>query len=289
MDYGLHLVILACIYLVLAPSLNLLVGYTGLLSLSHAAFFGIGAYASALTGLRLGWGFPGGLAVAVVVAGVLAALLAVPSLRLRGDYFILGSLGFQVIIHDVLYNWDPVTNGAWGLSDIPRPRLGPVTLASHGGILLLYAPIALLCLLLVWRVAVSPFGRVLTAIREDETAATALGKDVWGCKMRVFVMASALAAVGGALYAHYVTYIDPTTFGFVESVYILSLVVVGGAGNTRGPVVGVVVLLLLPEAIRFVGFPTSVAGNLRQMVYAAMMLAFLLVRPRGLAGEAVLS
>jgi branched-chain amino acid transport system permease protein len=285
MDYVLSVLIFVSIYLVLASSLNLVLGHAGLLSLSHAAFYGIGAYVSALTALRFGWTFGPSALAAAAVAALLAAILAVPSMKLRGDYFILGSLGFQVIIHDVLYNWDAVTNGPWGLSGIPHPRLLGATLTSNLEHLRLYLPVAVASLLAMHWVSRAPFGKVLNAIREDEVATVALGKDVRSFRVRAFAFASALAAVAGAMYAHYVTYIDPTSFTFVESVYILSLVVVGGAGNTRGPILGAVVLVILPELLRFVALPSTYASNVRQIIYGLMLVSFILLRPKGLAGE----
>ena len=285
MDYVATVLILVSIYLVLSSSLNLLLGHAGLLSLSHAAFYGIGAYVSALTALRFGWTFGPSVVAAAATAALLAAILAVPSMKLRGDYFILGSLGFQIIIHDVIYNWDAVTNGPWGLSGIPHPSLLGTSLTSNFQHLSLYLPVAVACLAVTHWVSRAPFGKVLNAIREDEVATLALGKDVRGFRMRAFALASALAAIAGAMYAHYVTYIDPSSFTFVESVYILSLVVVGGAGNTRGPILGAVVLVVLPELLRFVALPSTYASNVRQIIYGLMLVIFILARPKGLAGE----
>ncbi len=285
MEYAVSILILLAIYLVLASSLNLVLGHAGLLSLSHAAFYGIGAYVSALTALRFGWSFALSTLSAALVAAALAAFLAIPSMKLRGDYFILGSLGFQVIIHDVISNWDSVTSGTWGLSGIPHPMLLGVTFQSNLQHLSLYAPITLLCLFVTHRASRAGFGKVLNAIREDETATTALGKDVRAFRMRAFALASALAAVAGAMYAHYVTFIDPSSFTFVESVYILSLVVVGGAGNTRGPILGAVVLVVLPELLRFVAVPSAYAANVRQIIYGLMLVIFAVMRPKGLVGE----
>lgn len=285
MEYLQSVAILLLIYLVLASSLNLIVGHAGLLSLSHAAFYGLGAYVSALTAMRLGWGFAASVLSGLAVAAALAAILAVPSMKLRGDYFILGSLGFQIIIHDILYNWDAVTNGPWGLSGIPRPRLFEAVPSTHAEYLWLYLPVTGLCLFVAHRVSRAPFGKVLNALREDEQATVALGKNVRAFRIRIFAVASGLAAVAGAMYAHYITYIDPSSFTFVESVYILSLVIVGGAGNTRGPILGALVIVLLPEALRFLALPSAYASNIRQLIYGLMLIGFIVWRPKGLAGE----
>jgi branched-chain amino acid transport system permease protein len=287
MEFVLSILVLLLIYVVLASSLNLIVGHAGLLSLSHAAFYGIGAYVSALAGLRLGWSFLESALAGAVLAAILAAVLALPLMRLRGDYFVLGSLGFQIIIFDVLYNWDAVTNGPWGLEGIPQPNLLGIEVRTDGDYVLAYIPLAALCVFIAHWAARAPFGRVLNAIREDEGATITLGKDVRWFRMRAFALASALAAVAGAMYAHFVTYIDPTSFTFLESVYILSLMVIGGAGNTRGPILGAVVLVVVPELLRFVGLPTALESNARAMIYGAMLIVFCLFRPKGLVGEDV--
>lgn len=287
MDYALSIVILLCIYVVLASSLNIVLGHTGLLSLSHGAFYGVGAYASALVAMASGWSFPVTLVIACLVTAALAAALALPLLRLRGDYFILGSLGFQVILIDIIYNWDGLTNGPWGLSGVPRPGFLGIEVSSQLEYVLLYAPLAIICVALAHYLTTSPFGRVLNAIREDEVATTAFGKSVPWFRVSAFAMSAGLAAAGGAMYAHYVTYIDPTSFTFLESVYILSLVVVGGVANTRGPLIGAFVLVLAPELLRFVGFSSGMDSNIRQLLYGAMLMAFCLWRSRGIAGRDV--
>jgi len=287
MDYALSIVILLCIYGVLTSSLNMVLGHTGLLSLSHGAFYGVGAYTSALVAMASGWPFPVTLLLACLFTAVVAAALALPLLRLRGDYFILGSLGFQIILTDILYNWDSVTNGPWGLSGVPRPAFFGLQVDSHLDYVLLYAPITVLCVAVAHYLTSSPFGRVLNAIREDEVATTALGKSVPWFRVSVFALSAGLAAAGGAMYAHYVTYIDPTSFTFLESVYILSLVVVGGVANTRGPLIGAVVLVVAPELFRFVGFSSGVDSNIRQLLYGVMLMAFCLWRSRGIAGRDV--
>jgi branched-chain amino acid transport system permease protein len=287
LDYLLTIVILLAIYALLASSLNVVVGHGGLLSLCHAGFYAIGAYASALTALRWGFSFPVTAMVAAVSAALCAGLIAIPLLKLRGDYFILGSLGFQIIIVDLIQNGDPVTNGAMGLSRIPRPRVFGFEIGTHLEYAALYMVIATGSILLLHYVTTSPFGRALNAVREDETAVTALGRDVRWIRIRAFAIAAAGAGVAGAMYAHYVTYLDATSFTFAESVYILSLVIVGGVATTRGPILGALLLVLLPEALRFVGFSSDLDSNIRQLVYGMLLILFASLRPRGLAGRDV--
>jgi len=175
MSYFFHVLVLINIYIVLALSLNLLVGYTGLLSLCHAAFYGIGAYIGTLLMVDGGLGFWPAMGCAIVGTALLSLLISLPSLRLKGDYFVLASLGFQVIVFAVLYNWTAVTEGSYGIPGIPRPTVAGMTIDSPGAYFLFTGVIALICTGLFYLLGASPFGRVLKAIREDELAAAALG------------------------------------------------------------------------------------------------------------------
>lgn len=287
MDYALSIVILLAIYVILASSLNVVLGHGGLLSLCHAGFYAIGAYAAALTGIKYGWGFLATCAAAIIVTAAIAAMLAIPLLKLRGDYFILGSLSFQIIIIDVIYNSDWLTNGALGLSRIPRPRIFGFEATTQLQYALLYALVALVAVAVLNYVTKSPFGSALNAVREDEVAATALGKNVRSIRIRAFAVSAAGAGLAGALYAHYVTYIDPTSFTFTKSVYILSLVIVGGVGTTRGPILGALLLVAMPELLRFVGFSSSFDSNLRALLYGLLLIVFAYARPSGIAGRNV--
>ena len=287
MDYILSIAIILAIYVILASSLNVVLGHGGLLSLCHAGFYAIGAYTAALLGTGLGLKFLATVAGAALVAAIIAALLAIPLLRLRGDYFILGSLGFQIIIIDIIYNSDWLTNGALGISRIPRPQFLGFEAQSHLQYAVLYGAVAFLCVLAINYVMISPFGRTLHAVREDEVAASALGKNVRSIRIRAFALSAAGAGVGGALYAHFTTYIDATSFTFTESIYILSLVIVGGVATTRGPLLGALLLVALPEMLRFVGFSGGADANLRQLIYGLLLIAFAMLRPSGLAGKNV--
>ncbi|MGE3876962.1 MAG: branched-chain amino acid ABC transporter permease [Parvibaculaceae bacterium] len=287
MDYALSIVILLAIYMVLASSLNVVLGHGGLLSLCHAGFYAIGAYAAALTGINFGWSFLATAAAAITITALIASLLAIPLLKLRGDYFILGSLGFQIIIIDIIYNSDWLTNGAVGLSRIPRPRIFGFEVATHLEYALLYVAVALIVIAVIHYFTTSPFGSALNAVREDEVAATALGKNVRSIRIRAFAISAAGAGLAGALYAHYVTYIDPTSFTFTESVYILSLVIVGGVATTRGPILGALLLVAVPELLRFVGFSSNIDSNLRALLYGLLLIVFAFARPSGIAGRNV--
>jgi branched-chain amino acid transport system permease protein len=273
------------IYTILSVSLNLIAGYTGLISIAHAAFYGVGAYVAALMVLKLQTPFSANIVCAVILSGLLGALVGIPSLRIRDDYFVIATFAFQVITFSVLNNWISFTGGPMGLPGIPQPAIFGVQVTSHVGFLLL---VGVLCALTLWvtrRIVRSPFGRVLKAIREDEVFAQAAGKNVAAYKVLVFVIGAGMAAVAGVMYAHYVSFIDPTSFTVMESIFIISIVIIGGAGSLWGPVVGAVVLVVLPELLRFVGLPISVAANLRQIIYGGLLVVFMMWRPRGFLGE----
>jgi branched-chain amino acid transport system permease protein len=285
MEYGLHIAILAGIYLILATGLNLIAGYAGLVSIAHAAFFGIGAYTAALMALNLHSPMVVNLVCAIALAGMIGAVVGAPSLRIRDDYFVIATFAFQVIVFNVLNNWVSFTGGPMGLPGIPQPTIFGWTISSPAAFLLLAGCCCAAVLLICHRIVHSPFGRVLTAIREDEVLAQAAGKNVARYKVLVFVIGAAMAAVGGVLYAHYISFIDPTSFTVMESIFVLSVVIIGGAGSPWGPVAGAVVLVTLPELLRFLGLPSAVAANVRQILYGTALVACMMWRPQGLLGE----
>jgi branched-chain amino acid transport system permease protein len=285
MNYVLHLITIFCLYAALVQSLNLCVGYGGMLSLCHAAFYGVGAYVSTLLLLNAGWPFAISLAVAMISTGLLAWLVSLPASRLRGDFFILATLGFQMITFAVLYNWVDVTNGPQGIPGVPRPSLFGIVISTPLAFVILAVAVAALCCGLVWWLVASPYGRTLQAVREDEIAAASLGKDVNAFKRSAFTWAGAVAAVPGVLFATYSSYIDPTSFGLEESIFILCMLVIGGAGNIQGPLIGAIVLTLFPELLRFLGLHDSIAANLRQILYGLAIVVMMRMRPQGIAGK----
>jgi branched-chain amino acid transport system permease protein len=284
MNYALHVLILISIYMILSLSLNLLVGFTGLVSVCHAAFYGFGAYVFALLMMRQGINAVLALVVAIVATSLFSLVVSVPSLRLRGDYFVLGTLAFQFIVFDILNNLVSLTGGPFGITGIPAFHFFGISINTPARFALLSFAVAGLCIFLMRLILSSPFGQVLKALREDELSSQALGKNVAATKIKVFALASAFAAVAGVLYAVYMTYIDPSSFTIDESIFVLSIVLIGGLGNIKGPIVGTVLLLSLAEALRFVGIPSAVAPNVRQIIYGALLVVFMYFRPQGLVG-----
>ena len=287
MDYLLHILIVAIIYGIFAVSLNLELGLTGLYNFGHVAFFGIGAYTSALLSLA---GFPvtvsmlGGMAAACVTG----AVISVPALRLTGDYFGIATLAFAEMIRLFFLNERWLTKGPMGLPGIPRP------LGIHGGVsglpffLLLSACVALGVFLIARRIIRSPFGRALKVVREDEYVAQALGKNVFSLKMRIMAAGSLLAGLAGALYGHYVTYISPSDFTLNETILVLLCVVLGGRGTQWGPVLGAFLVIFFQELLRFLPIPIDFGrfvAPLQGMVYGAVLILLMLKRPEGILRE----
>lgn len=284
MNYFLHLLVYFEIYAIVALSLNLLIGYGGLLQVAHAAYYGIGAYTAALLWTKLGWGFLPGLLVGALSAAVLSLLVSLPAWRFRGDYFVMISIAVQTLIYAVLYNWTELTNGPFGISGISRPVIIDYNFVTTASVAVIYGIIAIglgtIMALLTW----SPFGRVLQAMRDDEIAARSIGIPVDWLKLQTFALASAMVGIAGGLYAAYVSYIDPTSFSLNESILMLSMVIVGGTGNVRGPLIGAAVLILLPEGLRFLALPDSIAANMQMLAYGLLLIVMMHLRPQGLAG-----
>jgi branched-chain amino acid transport system permease protein len=287
-DFWIHVANLAAIYAILGLSLNLLVGYAGLFSMATGALYGVGAYAFALTTTKLGLPLPVTLLAAVLVPAAVGAVVAIPSLRISGDYLVIASFGLQTLIIAALTNLDGLTGGPGGIYGIPAPALGPLTpSADPASYLPLTLAAAVLVTLAMLALTRSPFGRALEMIRDDEIAAAAAGRNVVALKVTAFMISSGMAGIAGALYASYVSFIDPTSFAVLVSVFVLSIVVAGGAGTVRGSLVGAVAVVLLSESVRYVPVDDRLAGSIRQAVYGLLLIAVVFIRPRGLAGRSL--
>ena len=275
-QFVLHMLSLVAISATVALGLQLLLGFSGQLSIGQAAFYGIGAYASGLLSTKLGLPFP----LAFLAAGLIAALtslLMVPITRLTGAYLAVATLGFSILVYLVLKNEEWLTGGSFGLMGIPRASLFGYVLAKPAYAYLLCVSVAALVYLSLLRLERSRFGRAINAIRQNEDAARACGVQVTLLKSQCFVIAAFVAGLGGSLYAHQVRYLAPTDFTFWKSVEILIMVVIGGMGSLFGAVLGAAVVVLLPEALREV-------GDYRMLVFGAILMAVMLFGESGLAG-----
>jgi branched-chain amino acid transport system permease protein len=285
MAYFIHLAILISIYAILGLSLNLVVGYTGLLSVAQAAFYGLGAYVTALLLVNSGWNFFLAMLVGILATGFIAVLVGLVLSKFDGDYYALASLGFGVILYSVFLNWQNVTNGPLGIPGIPRPNFFGFTFADNFSFLLLALVFVAIVYFVSRFIVRSSFGRILKAIREDEKAIQIFGYKTIYYKLTIFVAGAMMAAVAGSLYAAYITYIDPSTFVVNESIFIVAIIILGGLASLRGSLIGAVFLVLLPEFLRFVGFPDEVAAQMRQAMYGLLLVLLMLYRPQGLVGE----
>jgi branched-chain amino acid transport system permease protein len=286
--YLMHLLIIICIYVILAASLNLAVGYTGLLNLGHVAFYAVGAYTSALLALNFNIPFWFGLIAGGLLAALFGFLLSYPTLRLKGDYLALGTLGFSIIIESVLKNWTSLTRGPLGLPGIPKPELFGFVFSSLESYTLLALALATLTFFILFRLGKSPFGRLLRAIKDDEIATKTVGKDTFATKAQALAVSAFFAGIAGSLYAHYITFIDPTSFSITETILVFSMVLIGGTRSMWGSLAGAILLVLLPEPLRFLPLPSSIIGGMRQALYAALLIIVIRWRPDGLISEETL-
>ena len=281
MNYLLHICIMLAIYGMLASSANLLIGYSGLLTMAHAAFYGLGAYVYALLSLHFNWPFWATLPCAVAAGALVGWLFGLAALRFRNETFVLATIGFQMIVYVVLYNWTGLTRGPYGISGIPHPAVFGCRIETVPQFFLFAAVL----FTLYEKRVIRSFALSLKALRDNEAAAQTLGIPPRRQYIRAMIVGSALAAIPGVCFAGYVTYIDPTSFTLQESIFIASILLVGGSGNIKGPLCGVLFMLILPEVMRFVGLPDAIAANMREIIYGLLLIVLMYFRPRGLAGE----
>jgi branched-chain amino acid transport system permease protein len=282
-----HVLVLSGIATMLAVSFNLLCGYAGLLNLGHAAFFGVGAYSSAIVSMRLGLSPWLTLPVGGLAAAVCGVMLGIPSFRLRGPYLAIVTISFSEIIRMVATNWVELTRGSLGLYDIP-----PLTAIRVGGVAIEFVSersayyvvvlFGVAAYLLVRRLLRSDFGISLESMREDESGAEAIGIDTMQYKLTVFVLSAFLAGFAGALHAHYVRLISPEMLGLGETMTVLTMALVGGLGTLAGPVVGAVVVTFLSEALRALKDLLDV--DIRLVLYGAILMATVLFMRKGIVG-----
>ena len=283
--YLIHILILVSLYLILALSLQLCVGFSGLINLGHIVFFGIGAYVSTI--LTKNDILPFGLAllVSAISASVIGLVMILLTVKLKGDYLALATLALTYLFYSVTINWTSMTGGPYGLFGIEKPAILGIQFSSEYAFLLLILSATGLTYGAIYLITSSPFGKVMEAVRDDELGAKILGKNVFLVKSCSLGIAAFFAATAGALHAHYVSYIDPASFTLMQLIPILSIVIVGGLASLKGTAIATLILIILPELLRFAGFPYSVLGSMRQMIFALILILILLYRPKGLFGR----
>ena len=286
MEYFLHIVIMVNIYIVLVLSANLPIGMANLLTLGQAAFYGIGAYISAFFLMQYNLPFVVVVLAVMLLTGLFSYMVSFASVKLKGDYFVLATLGFQMIVYTVLYNWTSVTRGPYGIPGIPSVKLAGIwNVSGVYGYFFLTCMVVVAAGFLFRSVKYSPYGRVLRAMRNDELVVAAMGRNPVSFKSWAFFLSAAFSGLAGLMYASYVSYIDPTSFTLDESIFIISALFIGGTGNIRGPILGAVFVVVLPELLRFVGLPNAIVANMRQIIYGLALIGVMLYRPQGIWGE----
>lgn len=290
MEYLFHVIYLLCIYVMLVLSANLTTGMANLLTMCQAAFYGIGAYIGTFFLFQFNISFLLIAFLVMMATGLSSLIISYASVKLKGDYFVLATMGFQLIVYTIIYNWTEVTHGTYGIAGIPGFNLA-FGLVPIDGICPNLILILLITAAIIWflnRLKASPYGRLLKAIRTDGTIVESFGRNTAGVKIWAFALSSAIAGLAGALYASYVGYIDPTSFPLRESIFILCALFIGGIGNIEGPICGAAFVILLPEVLRWVGLPESMAAEIRQIIYGFALVLIMIFHPQGIKGKIVM-
>lgn len=286
--YLLHILIIMAIYIILTLSLNLIIGFSGQVSLGHAAFYGVGAYISSVLVVNFSVPFIISLVCAAAGAGLFGVLLGVPTLRLRDDYLAVVTLGFGLIVVVVALNIEYL-GGTDGFMGIPSPVLFGVKLGSKLRFLMLSLALAIVTILFLYRLKTSRIGRALSAIRDDDTVAQVMGINTTKYKVMAFGIGSAFAGIAGSLYSAYVHFIDPHTFGLSTSIVVLCMVVLGGIGSIAGSVIGAAILTFLPELLKIIikGIPgiSDKVPDFQTLAYGLLLVTIIIIRPQGLMGK----
>jgi branched-chain amino acid transport system permease protein len=285
MEYLAHTINLALVFVALTVSLNLILGYGGMVSMSHAVFFCVGGYVSTLVTMNLGVNFLVGLVAATVITGLVGGVMAGPFIKIKDEYVILFTLAFQMISFHLMLSLIDITGGDSGIFGVPGVKIWAYAPQTPQGFL----PVTILFVVAVYYVAIrltrSPFGRVLKGIREDDLAVSSLGKSVLKFKVIVFMVGSALAAAAGSIFAHYSRFINPTIGSLDESILLIAMVALGGAANLWGSAVGAFILIVIPELLTFIPGASELIIPLRSFIYGALLILFMRFRPEGIIPE----
>jgi len=273
-DQYIAALVLAAIYTIVTAGLNLFMGYTGQVSFGHNAFAAIGGYFSAIVSMRTGLPPVVTIAGAAIVAGIIAAVIGYPTLRLRGHYLAMATLALGLIVTEIATQWKSMTQGLYGISAIPPFGIGGWELSSDRSFYITYWLIAGVAIFVTYRISNSRAGIAFRALAGNEDAAQSLGIDVARFKLAAFVVSAVFASVGGSLLGHYVTYISPEVFSMYMVILVFTMLFVGGISTTLGPLIGAVVITIFPELLR--QFHSA-----RELLYGIVLLLILIFAPRG--------
>lgn len=282
-QYLLHIYILFLFRMVAAQGMNLYFGYAGLIGLCNIAFVGIGAYSGAIM-IKDGASIWMAFGVSGVIVAILAFLLGLTSIRLRQDFLGMATFGFSQIVLAVMYNWSDLTNGALGIAGIPRPDVFGLSTASTPAYALFVTIFAALMMLIMYLVVRSHHGRILEAIRDDEEAAKSIGIKTNHYKLFIFTFGLTIAGLTGVLLGPYIAFLHPVEFAVDLLALQLVIIMLGGAGTFRGPILGAIFITVLFEVVKFMNLPPTAIGPLRVMFFSGVFLITLRFFPAGLAG-----
>lgn len=285
-NYIINLLTLATIFSIAAASLNVLVGYAGIFSIAHAIFFGLGAYTGAQFALLVVPDVLVASLIGAVVSGALSLLLALPALRVRGEYFVAAGLGLQMVGITIFSEAHSLTGGHGGLVGIPPATLFGFDVSSPGLFLIVCLVALIVSLVIIHTLMKSSFGRALMSIRDNESAAESFGKNVPLLKTLAMVIGCAIVGVAGTLFAFNLAFINVESFTLEQSILMLAMVVIGGVGTLSGPLIGAIFLLILPAILTFIPFiPPTEIGTVQQFIYGSLMAILMIFKPSGLAGK----
>ena len=284
MDYILFIATLVAIYSILTITMNILVGYIGILYLAHPAVYGVGAYTFAILA-KGGTNYFLALLAAGAVATILGLIIAMPTLKLKSHYIGMSTLGFLIICHGLFINLKGITRGALGIPGIPRPTIFGETLNTNLSFFIFTIIITTVIGIILHRILHSPFSKTMEIIREDETAAKTLGKNIIKYKLQAFMITSFFGGIGGGLLASLLGYISPTNFNIDELVLILTMVIIGGMASFWGSIVGATIIILIPEALKFLDIAPALIGPLRYGIYGMLIILFMIYKPNGILGR----
>jgi len=272
------------IFVILSLSLNLIAGYTGLLSLCHAAFYGVGAYTTAILMTKAHFTFLPSLIISGFIAAFFGFLIGLPNLRLRGDYLAIATLGFSEIVKNIFLNWDSLTGGPKGISEIPPPSIFGIKFSAYNKfqyLILIWIFVAI-TYFAIKRLTQSRFGRALEAIREDEVATLAMGIDVTKYKVFSFIIGAFFAGIAGSLFSVFIKVVVLNSFDFMLSIIILCMVVLGGMGNNLGAVLGATIIYFASELPKIFGISSLIPPQFNQIIFGLILVLMMIYRPQGI-------
>ena len=286
-NFFLLILIYAGIYALMALGQNIITGYGGMLSLTQAGFFAIGSYATAILATRFGWSFWATLPIAALLSAFFGLLIGLPTLRLKGDYLAIATLGFGEIVRNVLNNWDSLTNGPMGIQRIPMPNLFSFTINPYKKYAFLFMLIitVLIAYLLFQRLARSRMGRALTAVREDEIAAQSMGINITKYKVYAFILGASVAGIAGSFQAVFTLSVTPGTYTFMVSIMVLCMVVLGGMGNFKASILGAFIIQLISYLPQLTGLSSVIPPQFKQILFGLILVVMMIWRPQGLLGR----